>query len=160
RHERANPPESGFPSVLEICFPRGATPGDRTPPAIHVYEPEHRRVKRGTIVRTVARVFLSTAALGAALSVSAQNPSQTGDSELNEVIVTASRMGETAISRVPMSIVAETQKSLDELGIKTSQDLQRLVPSLRIGFNGGNGPPISIRGIQGNNAATTGVYLD
>src|SRR5262245_44014388 len=69
-------------------------------------------------------------------------------------------MGETAISRLPMSVVAQTQKSLDELGIKTSQDLQRIVPSLRIGFNGGNGPPISIRGIQGNNAATTGVYLD
>ncbi len=79
---------------------------------------------------------------------------------LDEVVVTANRLGETAISRVPMSIVAQTQKSLDELGIKTSQDLQRIVPSLRVGFNGGNGPPISIRGIQGNNAATTGVYLD
>ena len=56
-----------------------------------------------------------------------------------------------------MSIVAQTQKSLDELGVKSSQDLQRLVPSLRIGFNGANGPGISIRGIQGqaNNAATT-----
>ena len=111
-------------------------------------------------MRTIARVFLSAAALGATLSVSAQSQTQNGDSDLSEVVVTANRLGETAISRVPMSIVAETQKSLDELGIKTSQDLQRIVPSLRIGFNGGNGPPISIRGIQGNNAATTGVYLD
>jgi outer membrane receptor protein involved in Fe transport len=110
-------------------------------------------------VRIVARIFLSTAALGAALPVSAQNQAA-GDAELSEVVVTANRLGETAISRVPMSIVAQTQKSLDELGIKTSQDLQRIVPSLRIGFNGANGPPISIRGIQGNNAATTGVYLD
>ena len=111
-------------------------------------------------MRIVARVLFSSAALGAALSVSAQNQAQTGDSSLDEVVVTANRMGETAISRIPMSIVAQTQKSLDELGIKTSQDLQRIVPSLRIGFNGGNGPPISIRGIRGNNAATTGVYLD
>lgn len=112
------------------------------------------------IVRIVARLFLCTAALGAALPVSADEQGENSDSQLSEVIVTANRQGETAISRVPMSIVAQTQKSLDELGIKTSQDLQRIVPSLRIGFNGGNGPPISIRGIQGNNAATTGVYLD
>jgi outer membrane receptor protein involved in Fe transport len=110
-------------------------------------------------VKSVAPVFLVAAAC-CALPVSAQNQPQAGPDELNEVIVTANRQGETAISRVPMSIVAQTQKSLDELGIKTSQDLQRIVPSLRIGFNGGNGPPISIRGIQGNNAATTGVYLD
>jgi iron complex outermembrane receptor protein len=90
----------------------------------------------------------------------AQTRAQADDSDLSEVVVTANRQGETAISRVPMSIVAQTQKSLDELGIKTSQDLQRIVPSLRIGFNSANGPPISIRGIQGNNAATTGVYLD
>ena len=110
-------------------------------------------------MRNVAPVFLSTVALAAAGSVSAQNQTS-GDNELSEIVVTANRMGETAISRVPMSIVAQTQKSLDELGIKNSQDLQRIVPSLRIGFNGGNGPPISIRGIQGNNAATTGIYLD
>ncbi len=110
-------------------------------------------------VRIVARFVLSTAALGAAFTASAQDQSA-GELTLDEVVVTANRLGETAISRVPMSIVAQTQKSLDELGIKTSQDLQRIVPSLRIGFNGGNGPPISIRGIQGNNAATTGVYLD
>src|SRR5262245_58411643 len=113
----------------------------------------------GGIVRIVAGFVVVSAALGS-LPVSAQNQAQNGEDELGEVVVTASRLGETAISRVPMSIVAQTQKSLDELGIKTSQDLQRIVPSLRIGFNGGNGPPISIRGIQGNNAATTGVYLD
>ena len=111
-------------------------------------------------MRIVARIVLSTTALGAVVPVFAQNQAATSDSTLDEVVVTANRMGETAISRVPMSIVAQTQKSLDELGIKTSQDLQRIVPSLRIGFNGANGPPISIRGIQGNNAATTGVYLD
>ena len=116
------------------------------------------------IVRLVSRqlffsVGLASLALGA-LPALAQTRAPPDDSDLSEVVVTANRQGETAISRVPMSIVAQTQKSLDELGIKTSQDLQRIVPSLRIGFNGGNGPPISIRGIQGNNAATTGVYLD
>ncbi|MEP7242926.1 MAG: TonB-dependent receptor [Gammaproteobacteria bacterium] len=110
--------------------------------------------------RALASFVLAVLA-GAATPVTAQTqPSAKSDSSLSEVVVTASRQGETAISRVPMSIVAQTQKSLDELGIKNSQDLQRLVPSLRIGFNGGSGPSISIRGIQGNNAATTGIYLD
>lgn len=111
-------------------------------------------------MRIVTRLFLAAAGVGSAMPVLAQNAQQNEPATLDEVVVTANRLGETAISRVPMSIVAQTQKSLDELGIKTSQDLQRIVPSLRIGFNGGNGPPISIRGIQGNNAATTGVYLD
>lgn len=96
----------------------------------------------------------------ALISLAQAQQQQETDSELSEVVVTASRQGETAISRVPMSIVAQTQKSLDELGIKTSQDLTRLVPALRVGRDVGNGPPVSIRGIQGNNAATTGVYLD
>jgi len=103
-------------------------------------------------------VLLGSTALAAQAGAAFAQDQQGAD--LSEVVVTANRQGETAISRVPMAIVAQTQKSLDQLGIKTSQDLQRLVPSLRIGFNGGNGPPISIRGIQGNNAATTGIYLD
>ena len=112
----------------------------------------------------VSRLFLASFGLGVWVAQPAlaqtQTPTRDNDTGLSEVVVTASRQGETPISHVPMSIVAQTQKSLDELGIKNSQDLQRLVPSLRVGFNGGNGPPISIRGIQGNNAATTGVYLD
>jgi outer membrane receptor protein involved in Fe transport len=113
----------------------------------------------------ITRLWLAITTIGLTawiLPAWAQTRAEADDNELSEIVVTANRQGETAISRVPMSIVAQTQKSLDELGIKNSQDLQRLVPSLRIGANDANGPQISIRGIQGgsNNAATTGIYLD
>lgn len=80
---------------------------------------------------------------------------------LQEVVVTAQRQGAVPISRVPMSITAETQKNLDDLGIKTAQDLARIVPALNVSSNGPTGVNISIRGITSTNgAATTGVYLD
>jgi iron complex outermembrane recepter protein len=80
--------------------------------------------------------------------------------KLEEVVVTSTHQGETALSKTPMSISAETQRTLDSLGIKTSQDLTRIVPGLRIESNGAAGTVISIRGIRSTNgAATTGIYL-
>jgi iron complex outermembrane recepter protein len=81
-------------------------------------------------------------------------------SKIEEVVVTSTHQGELALSKIPMSINAETQGTLDSLGIKTSQDLTRIVPGLRIESNGAAGTVISIRGIRSTNgAATTGIYL-
>jgi outer membrane receptor protein involved in Fe transport len=105
-------------------------------------------------------LFVSTATVALGAPAFAAAP----DESVSEVIVTATRQGEAALSKVPMSIVATTQKELDDYSIKSSQDLSRLVPSLRIagGANAANGPNISIRGIQSGSAgaATTGIYLD
>jgi outer membrane receptor protein involved in Fe transport len=97
-----------------------------------------------------------------AVSGRAAEPQLQEQQELEELVVTANRQSAMTINRVPMSIAAQTQKGLDDLGIKNSQDLQRVVPSLRIGVNGPTGVNVSIRGIQGGNsaAATTGIYLD
>jgi iron complex outermembrane receptor protein len=111
------------------------------------------------------RLLVTTAcvALGAGGGALAQNAAP-GSNELTEIVVTASRQGEAAISKVPMSIVATTQASIDTLSIKSSQDLARVVPGLRIigAANGGNGPNVSIRGVQSTTqgAATTGIYID
>ncbi|MEO6340003.1 MAG: TonB-dependent receptor [Caulobacteraceae bacterium] len=97
---------------------------------------------------------------GAAFAQAAQ--ANAPDELLGEVIVTATKQADV-ISRVPMSIVAQTQKSLDQQNIKTAQDLNRIVPSLVITANGQTGSNISLRGIRSNvagGAATTGVYLD
>jgi iron complex outermembrane recepter protein len=91
----------------------------------------------------------------------AQSGEASGPPVLTEVVVTAERRGAESISRVPMSITAETQKSLDDLSIKTGQDLARIVPALNVSANGATGSNISIRGIASTNgAATTGIYLD
>jgi outer membrane receptor protein involved in Fe transport len=104
----------------------------------------------------VTTAFAALGTAGAALAQEGQSAAQ-----VSEIVVTANRQGAEAISRVPMSITAETQKSLDQLSIKTGQDLARIVPALRVSANGPTGVNISIRGVASTNgAATTGVYLD
>ena len=81
------------------------------------------------------------------------------DATLGDIVVTATRQADT-VGRVPLSITAVTQKSLDQSGIRTVPDLQRIVPSLQITNQGGT-DQITIRGITSlSGAATTGVYLD
>jgi outer membrane receptor protein involved in Fe transport len=87
---------------------------------------------------------------------------QTGASDdlLGEVVVTATRQADT-VNRVPLSIAAVTQKSLDQQGIKVATDLQRIVPSLTVTNQVGGVANFAIRGIVATTgAATTGVYLD
>ena len=80
---------------------------------------------------------------------------------LQEVMVTATRRNDTA-NRVPLTIQAVTQETLDQQGIKTAADLTRIVPSLNTAANPGAAQQtFSIRGIVGSTgAATTSVYLD
>ncbi|MDB5685057.1 MAG: TonB-dependent receptor [Sphingomonas bacterium] len=97
----------------------------------------------------------------AATQEPAQDQARSGSSEPDEIVVTANRQGAVAISRVPMSITAQSQESLDERGIKTAQDISRIVPALRIEDTGATASNISIRGVRSQTgSATTGVYLD
>lgn len=80
-----------------------------------------------------------------------------------EIIVTATRRSESS-TRVPQSILAFDQKSLDQKSVRSIDDLSSLSPGLAIDRSGnGNGSltNISIRGIVSNSeTATTGVYID
>ena len=81
--------------------------------------------------------------------------------EIGEVLVTATRREAVSVNKVAMSINALPQSQLDDMNIKTGEDLSRLVPALRITANGPTGRNISIRGISSTiGAATTGIYLD
>ena len=86
-----------------------------------------------------------------------------GVDELEEVVVTATRQVDT-VNRVPLSITAETQKSLDQQGVSDLASLRNLIPALQVtpGVSSGVSYP-AIRGIfaVGDGvAATTGLYLD
>ncbi len=77
---------------------------------------------------------------------------------LQEIVVTATRREESA-SKIPISITAVSQDTMDELGVKDFQDLARYVPGVNIDPTGTNA--ISIRGISSSaGAGTTGVYID
>ncbi len=87
---------------------------------------------------------------------------QTADGGIQEVVVTATKSSQ-ALSKVPLSITAVTQKDLDRQDIRNIQDLTRIVPSLNLqqGSTADRVPYIAIRGIASSNgAATTGIYLD
>src|SRR5580693_7758685 len=77
---------------------------------------------------------------------------------LQEIVVTATRR-EESLSKVPISVTALTQESLDERGIKDFSEVARFTPGVNFDNSGTNN--ISIRGISGTGGAgTTGIYLD
>ena len=80
-----------------------------------------------------------------------------------EIIVTATRRSESE-TKVPQSILAFDQATLDAKSIRSIDDLSSLSPGLDIDRSAdGNGSltNISIRGIVSNSeTATTGVYID
>ena len=95
----------------------------------------------------------------AALAQEAAQPQGEQNGLLGEVVVTATRQADT-VNRVPLSVTAVTQKSLDQQGIKTVSDLGATVPALRVSGPAGN-VQISIRGIASSQGTpTTGIYLD
>ena len=93
-------------------------------------------------------------------SASSENrPESAGGSILQEVIVTANRR-EESLSKVPSSVAALSQDTLDNLGAKDITDIVRFTPGLTT-INQGNAVSITIRGIGSSaGAATTGIYLD
>src|SRR5665213_2968057 len=86
--------------------------------------------------KTCARAMLFAGAAACALAATsafAQNsqnpPNAGGGSQLDEVVVTATRQANTA-NRVAMSIAAVTQQTIDQQGLKQTSDLVRTVPGL------------------------------
>jgi iron complex outermembrane receptor protein len=83
---------------------------------------------------------------------------ETYNSDLAEIVVTATRH-EESLSKVPISISAFTQESLDQKGIKDFADVARFTPGVTIDSAGTDA--ISIRGIASSSGAgTTGIYID
>jgi len=101
---------------------------------------------------------------GTALAADAANgaAAESNGASIDEVIVTATKQARE-LSKVPISISAYTQETMDERGIRDIGDIVAQTPGLDLGDQGSNGvgDRISIRGIDSNSgAATTGVYID
>src|SRR5580658_5758555 len=105
-------------------------------------------------VLTVASVVLAAPALGAA------EETNTG---LEEITVTAQRR-EESLDRVPISVTAFSQKTMDDLHIENFTDLASIVPGLVLSTPVGGIQDIvdvAIRGIfSGGNSPTTQFYID
>src|SRR6267142_2529605 len=105
--------------------------------------------------------WVALAVLGCAPCVAwsqEQASKESASAALQEVVVTATRR-EESLSKVPISVTALTQESMDQLGIKDFQDVARFTPGVTIDNSGTNA--ISIRGISSSGGAgTTGIYID
>jgi len=106
--------------------------------------------------------LMAPCALGALIGSTNALAQEDGTATLEEVTVTATRVSDT-VNRVPLAITAQTQRALDQQGIRTIADLEATVPSLRLTGQEASGlATVSIRGIRqtSSTAATTGFYLD
>ena len=101
----------------------------------------------------------TVAAEGPAAGPAARAPSAESErAALQEVVVTANRR-EESLSKVPISVTALTQETMDEKGIKDFLDVARFTPGVSIDNSATNA--ISIRGISSSGGAgTTGIYID
>jgi iron complex outermembrane recepter protein len=118
----------------------------------------------GTVrcVLAIAHVLLVAPALGTDTST-AGTPAEAARSGLEEIIVTAERREEN-LDRVPISVTAFSQKTMDDLHIENFTDLASIVPGLVLSTPVGGIQDIvdvAIRGIfSGGNSPTTQFYID
>jgi iron complex outermembrane receptor protein len=77
-----------------------------------------------------------------------------------EIVVTATRHS-AAVSKVPVSVSAFTQESMDDKGVKDFTDVARFTPGVTIDATGTGTNAIAIRGISSSGGSgTTGIYID
>ena len=103
--------------------------------------------------------LLGTAAYADDAESSAGNTSNSG---LEEIVVTASRREESE-AKVPISITAFTQATMDQNNVRTVDDIAKMTPGVQFTRTNDEGAiaSIAIRGIQSNaGASTNGVYID
>ena len=107
-------------------------------------------------------------ALLAAQSVAADapapgTPGTNANTELDEIVVSAERR-EEKLDKVPISVTAFSQKTMDDLHIQSFADLATIVPGLVVSTPAGGLQDITdvaIRGIfAGGNSPTTQFYID
>lgn len=115
-------------------------------------------------VRHAVSLIIGTLAIAAAHVpfAHAQASNETADDELEEVVVTATRLSDS-VNRVALSVSAQTQEALDQKGIRDISDLVATVPGLRLnGREASGNVNVAIRSVrqQSGTAATTGFYLD
>jgi outer membrane receptor protein involved in Fe transport len=118
-----------------------------------------RKNYRALLIGAVSGLALASQAQAQSQSPAQSQAESTG---LEEVVVTATRQTDT-VNRIPLSIAAVTQTTLDEQGIKLAQDLTKTVPGLTLPSNATNTgvATFGIRGIVATvGSATTGIYLD
>src|SRR5690606_31940125 len=117
---------------------------------------KHRKITRSALL---CGIMLSALAGGQAAHAQEGSGQDWGG---DEIIVTANKTAQ-AIEDVPISISAYKQERMDQLGVRSINDIAALTPGLQIENvrSRASGTNIAIRGISSRiGAGTTGIYLD
>ena len=117
-----------------------------------------RRVRGPTVARATLLALTSTVATGAL----AQQGTEDSNTQLEQVVVTATKRGNENLQDVPIAITAESQATLEAKGATEFTDYARSVPSLSFVDSGPAFKTYVIRGINatGTGVATVGQYVD
>jgi iron complex outermembrane receptor protein len=116
--------------------------------------------RHGLRVALLAGTTSALALGGTAMAQERQAAAANDGAQVQEIVVTATRRAEV-LSRVPMSVAAYNQESLDKRGIRQIDDVMRFTPGVNISRFASTGATLSIRGISsGTGAGTTGIYVD
>ncbi|HEX8233102.1 MAG TPA: TonB-dependent receptor [Caulobacteraceae bacterium] len=118
--------------------------------------------KRAALLLSVA-----AAAMTAASAAPAWAQEESGATQVEEVIVTATKRAET-IQDVPFSINAQTQEDIQRTGAVTIEDLSRNVAGLSVQNLGPGQSQVSVRGVSAGQVVRdqpgvkeqVGIYLD
>jgi len=79
---------------------------------------------------------------------------------IDEIIVTAAKRGEQSLQRVPLSISAISETTLEDMGADVFSDFSRTVPGLIFVDEGPGDKQYVIRGVRAVGASTVGLYFD
>lgn len=127
----------------------------------------------GFSVRGAARTGVAVAALLTGLGATtafaqAENPADTNDGGLADIVVTAQRYDQR-LQETPISVVAMDAGQLASMGVDSLQGFDAFIPNVSVGGTGGQGNAVanfSIRGIGGAGSgfvtqeSAVGVYVD
>jgi len=117
----------------------------------------HMQRRRHLVARAS---LLAPGACGAAGVARAQDVAAPGSTELQEIVVTATRSAQS-LSRVPISVAAMTQEQMDDRGVKQFGDVVRFTPGLSFNPTVTGSSDVAVRGVSSNaGASTTGIYVD
>ena len=85
---------------------------------------------------------------------------QLAQSQIEEIVVTATKRGDTLIQDIPLSVQAISGDSLRETGALDFNDFYRQIPGLSVVDQGPGDKRYIIRGITSAGAGTVGLYFD
>src|SRR3984957_13892479 len=121
-----------------------------------------RLLVRHALAVSTTLLALAGGAASDALAQQASEPAASSDTQLEQVVVTATKRGNEDLQTVPIAITAESQATLEAKGAVDFSDYARSVPSLSFVDSGPAFKTYVIRGINatGTGVATVGQYVD